>query len=74
LTVDCDACTGVARGGGGGLTGGETEATCGIDDFSFFGILAGDPPAGFRFFLSRSGVILNGPAAEAVFGLSFAFD
>jgi hypothetical protein len=79
LAVDCG--TGdddVTRGGVDELTGGEAEATCGFDGFSFFGVLVADPlapPAGFRVFLSRSAVILNDPEATgAVFGLSFAFD
>jgi hypothetical protein len=62
------------------LAGGAAGVTCGFDAFSFFGVLVPDPPAppappaDFRFLFSRSGVIANGPATGAVFGLSFAFD
>jgi hypothetical protein len=55
LTVDCGTCDDVSRGGGGELTGGAAEATCGFDVFSFFGVLTVDPvapPAGFSLFLS----------------------
>jgi hypothetical protein len=78
LTVDCGTCDEGAREDGDGLTEEVvTGATCGFVDFSLFGVLAvvtPTPLVDFRFLFSRSAVILNGPDAGAVFGLSLAFD